>query len=205
MKKELRMGYRRATTVPIQTNIERCLVLRQQYALKMLPLLESGRRIINVDESWLGQTRFVRRHWVPADSAGSISDKEVRPRISLIVALDTEGRIWCSLTQVNTDSDVMTLLLSYMLRQLDLETPGWQEKSTILLDNASWHSNPVMKKRLAKMQLPVIYSAPYSYTTAPIERVFAHLKLGELNPMRQGTGKKYVSILFIFYTNMQTL
>ena len=53
LRKELRMGYRMAKSVALQANSERCLVLRQQYALKMLPLLESGRRIINVDESWL--------------------------------------------------------------------------------------------------------------------------------------------------------
>ena len=92
------MGYRQARSVPIQANSERCLVLRQQYALKMLPLLESGRRIINLDESWLNQTRFIRRIWVPADAAGTFTDKQVSPRISLIAALDTDGKIWCALT-----------------------------------------------------------------------------------------------------------
>ena len=111
----------------------------------------TSQRIINVDESWLNQTRFVRRLWVPTDAAGSINDKQVQPRISLIVALDTEGKMWCALTQANTDADVMTLFLRYLERQLDLETPGWQENSKILLDNAAWHTNPVMKARLAKM------------------------------------------------------
>ena len=140
MKKDLRMGYRRARTVTVQANSERCLVLRQQFALRLLPLLESGRRIINVDESWLNQTRYQRRLWVPSDAPGSFTDKQVQPRISLLVALDTEGRIWCALTQANTDADVMTLFLRYLTRQLDLETPGWQESSTILLDNAAWHT-----------------------------------------------------------------
>ena len=67
------------------------------------------------------------------------------------MALDTEGRIWCALTQANTDADVMTTFLRYLVRQLDRETPGWQEGSTILLDNAKWHTNAVMKERLAKM------------------------------------------------------
>ena len=53
MRKDMRMGYRMAKTVIIQANSERCLVQRQQYALRMLPLLESGRRLINFDESWL--------------------------------------------------------------------------------------------------------------------------------------------------------
>ena len=69
------MGYRMAKTVPIQANSERCMVQRQQYALRMIPLIESGQRIINVDESWLNQTRFVRRLWVPTDAAATYTDK----------------------------------------------------------------------------------------------------------------------------------
>ena len=79
-----------------------------------------------------------------------------------------------------------------MARQLDRETPGWQETSAILFDNASWHNKPDMKERLAKMELPIIYSGPYSYSTAPIELVFGALKLGDLNPNRLPTGKRYV-------------
>ena len=139
MKKDLGMSYRRARTVTVQANSERCLVLRQQFALRLLPLMESRRRIINVDESWLNQTRFNRKLWVPADAPGSSTDKQVQPRISVLVALDTEGRIWCALTQANTDADVMTTFLRYLTRQLDHESPGWQQNSTILLDNAAWH------------------------------------------------------------------
>ncbi len=87
----------------------------------------------------------------------------------------------------------MTLFLRHLVRQLDREDPGWEVDSLILLDNAKWHSNEVMKSRLAKMNLPIIYSAPYSYSTAPVESAFAALKLGELNPERLPTGKKSLS------------
>ena len=40
------------------------------------------------------------------------------------------------------------------------------------------------------MQLRVIWSAPYSYSTAPIELLFAGLKFGELNPQKAANGKK---------------
>ena len=156
----------------------------------MLPLLESGRRIINVDESWLNGTNFVRKIWRPTDQSATYTDKQVNPRISVLAALDTEGRIWFALTQANTDADVMTTFLRTLARQLDQETPGWQENSTILLDNATWHTNSVMMKRLGRMALPIIYSGPYSYSTAPIELVFGALKLGDLNPSRLPTGKK---------------
>ena len=141
----------------------------------MLPLLESGcfsspptHHIINVDESWLNGTRFVRRVWAPADAPATVTDKQVAPRISIIVALDTEGRIWYSLTQANTDSDVMATFLRKLMEQLDRERPGWQEDTTILLDNAAWHTTPLMKERMARMQLPTMYSGPYSYSSAPV-------------------------------------
>jgi hypothetical protein len=119
LKKEMHMGYRMAKTVPIQSNLERSLVLRQQYSLKILPMFETGRRIINVDESWLNHTRHLRRTWVPSDAPSTFREKQVTPRVSLILALDTDGRLWFSLTQVNTDTDVMTMFLRYLVRQLD--------------------------------------------------------------------------------------
>ena len=43
---------------------------------------------------------------------------------------------------------------------------------------------------MRKLELQVIWSGPYSYSTAPIEMVFAALKFGELNPDGKSTGKK---------------
>ena len=41
-----------------------------------------------------------------------------------------------------------------------------------------------------QMRLQVIYTARYCYESSPIERLFAALKLGELNPVREPTGKR---------------
>ena len=89
----------------------------------------------------------------------------------------------------------MTMFLRYLVRELDRESPGWQDNSTILLDNAAWHTNAVMRQRLARLQLPIIYTGPYSYSAAPVELVFAALKLGDLNPNRLPTGKKSLNNL----------
>jgi len=72
LKKELGLGYRIAKKVPIQCNSERCLVLRQQYALKMLELLGGKDRCINIDESWLNETNFTRKMWCPGDAAATM-------------------------------------------------------------------------------------------------------------------------------------
>ena len=64
----------------------------------MLDLLNKDIRVLNVDESWLNQTNFQRKLWAPKGRPASIINKAVAPRISLIAALDTEGRIYYSLT-----------------------------------------------------------------------------------------------------------
>ena len=56
MRKEFRLGYRKVGGIPVQANSERCLVLRQQYALRMVGVLEQGIRVINIDESWINAT-----------------------------------------------------------------------------------------------------------------------------------------------------
>jgi len=40
------------------------------------------------------------------------------------------------------------------------------------------------------MQIPIMYTAPYSYSASPIEMLFSMVKLGELNEDNESTGKK---------------
>ena len=40
-----------------------------------------------------------------------------------------------------------------------------------------------------------MYTAPYSYSAAAVEMVFAALKLGDLNPLKLPTGKKSLNNL----------
>jgi hypothetical protein len=47
------MRYSKIKKIPYQGNSQRSLVLRQQYAQKMLRVLSDNKRIINIDETWL--------------------------------------------------------------------------------------------------------------------------------------------------------
>ena len=97
MRNKLGLKYRAVKFNDVQANSERCLVLRQQYALKMLELLSTGKRIINVDESWVDCMDYTRRHWCLADQPGK-AKKPVTPRISLIAAVCSDGLALLSLT-----------------------------------------------------------------------------------------------------------
>ena len=43
----------------------------------------------------------------------------------------------------------------------------------------------------------MVWSGPYSYSTAPIEMVFGALKFGEINPEKKPTGKRVSDTSFI--------
>ena len=105
----------------------------------------------------------------------------VSPRISVIAAIDTEGHVWFALTQCNTDSNVLLTFLKALILRLDRELPGWQQETALLFDGARYHTSPEMRTHFEALDLPVIFTAPYSYSSSPIERLFAALKLGELN------------------------
>ena len=110
--------------------------------------------------------------WCPGDSAATVTQRTVTTRLSLIAALDTDGRVYFALTQANTDQNVMLAFLRHLMAKLDEEHPGWTEEWVILLDGARYHTGEEIREYLRKMQLQVIWSAPYSYTTAPIELLF---------------------------------
>ena len=160
---DFHFGYRKANSLPAQANSMRCLIQRQQYAIRMIDLLKSGKRIINIDESWINQTQYNRRMWAAADAPASSAVRLVNPRLSFLAALDTDGRVFFSLTQCNTDSDVMILFISSLCRKLDMEILDWKTDSVLLLDNAKYHVSDECQDFLKKLGVTTIYSGPYSY------------------------------------------
>ena len=126
LRNECHLSFVKAKKVQPRANSDRCRVLRQQYAIKMLEVLNQGRRVINVDETWLNESSFIRRTWAPRDGSGNVSLRSVTPRLSMIAALDNEGRAWFTLSHANTDSNIVTLFLHSLMKVLDAETPGWQ-------------------------------------------------------------------------------
>jgi len=103
MKREMKLRYHRMRKVQPRANSERCLVLRQQYALSLLQILDQGKRIINVDETWLNETSFQRMAWCRPEGTGSIPLRPISPSLAMISALDTDGRIYFALSHANTD------------------------------------------------------------------------------------------------------
>jgi hypothetical protein len=55
----------------------------------MLGLIDEGKIIINVDQSWLNMLDFRHRKWVVRGHRNSLAFKPVVPRLSVLAAIDT--------------------------------------------------------------------------------------------------------------------
>ena len=132
--------------------------------------------MINVDETWLSETSFVSKVWAARDSKGNAKLNSVAPRVSLIVAMDTEGQVWFTSSHANTDSNTFTLFLYHLKHELERECPNFLEDTYFLLDNASYHSSEETQATIKTLGFKVVYTGPYSYSACPIEMLFRNLK-----------------------------
>jgi len=92
------MRFRKVQRGPVHLNSARNLILRQQGALKFLELIDQGKILINVDESWLNECDFRRMKWREYGSTNTIPGLQLVPRITVIAALDSLGNIYLTLT-----------------------------------------------------------------------------------------------------------
>ena len=156
----------------------------------MLGVLDSGKRCICIDETWLNELDFRRMKWRARNDTNSIPKRGISPRVSVIAAIDTNGEVYFASTQVNTDADVFLLFLKKLFDKLSSEEHSWKENTVILVDGASYHHTESVRDFICKSRVTFVLSAPYSYETAPIELFFHLLKRTNLNPNRLAAGKK---------------
>ena len=110
----------------------------------------------------------------------------------MIVVLDTTCRVYVSLTQVNTNSEVMISFLSRLATVLTSEDREWRRNTVWLLDGARYHTSADTRKILKQIGVNFVISAPYSYDAAPVELYLAYYKQVQTNPDNEKTGKRYV-------------
>ena len=80
-------------------------------------------------------------------------------KVNMIAAISTEGEIYVSFLQCNTDTDVYMMFMSRLASVLTQEEPDWRSNTVFVMDGASYHkSSHEMFKHLG---MRVAISAPY--------------------------------------------
>ena len=159
------------------------------YAKKMFELLQQGKRIINIDETWLPHTDFRNKKWRSRGEPNTNAIKSLSPKVNMIAAVDTDGRVYLSLTQQNTSSDIILMFMSRLANVLSQEDKDWRNETYWLLDNAAYHKSKEVRECLLKLGVKVILSGQYAYAAAPCELFFSYYKQEDQNPDRVKTSK----------------
>ena len=124
----------------------------------------------------------------------------------MITAIDNYGEIYFSLLQNNSNNQIIELFLTYMVSLLDEQRKRWRNDTVFQLDGASWHTSRETIEVIERLKIPIIISAPYSYDAAPIERFFAYLKRGNLNPDGLSlTKSKYFDLFLILVEYLENV
>ena len=133
---------------------------------------------------------FRRRKWCPPGQNNSVAQLQILPRISMICGLDTRGKVYLSLVRANSNSQMIKVFFTHLIKVLESKEPGWRHTHVILMDNAPYHRSKDTLEFLEVMKIPCIFTGPHSYDASPIELLFAHFKAVDINPRKVKTGKK---------------
>jgi len=156
----------------------------------MLGLTQKKTIFLNMDETWIDSSDYRRMKWRPKHSTNSMPIVQLHPRISMIIAMDTLGNVYLSLTQVNTTNQVMEIYLRQLVLKLNKERIDWRSDTILCLDNASYHNSSSTMELFEELRIPVIFTGPHSYDFAPCELFFSWFKSASFNPTRLPLGKK---------------
>ena len=108
----------------------------------------------------------------------------------MIAAVDTEGRCYMSILQVNSDSEVFCLFIQKLLAKLTSEDINWRANTVIQIDQASYHKSPYTRAYLQREEVKVLLMASYAYDASVCELFFAAVKRTNINPTYIKTGKR---------------
>ena len=155
LKQDFNMSYRKVTKLAPQQNSTQNICLRAVWAKEYLSLLQRQKsRVINIDESLLNQGEYYNRIWADKRNPASVKMKSINPRISLIMALDSDGNIYSCVTQVNTTSTVMKYYLQYLTDILEREDKNFRRNTIILVDGARYHQSQALLEEVKRLALP---------------------------------------------------
>ena len=158
--------------------------------MKLIVMMHSGKRVINIDESTMDQGRFLRQSWGVRGQKSTFTVKPFGFKLSLVAAIDTFGSAYFALSQSNVGSEVFSIFMLRLSEILDAEDGEWRANTVIVVDGAKYHRSEETRAALAALRAPVLMAGPYGYDASPCEKLFAHLKVGDLNPGDIATGKK---------------
>ena len=169
-------------------------------------MLRTEATIINIDETWIDYVDFRRRSWKLPGQSNSIAVKQVMPRLSLIVAVSSNGDVYASMLQSNMDSGNFSMFVRHLSNILDQGASNWREKTIITMDGAPYHMSSESMAIYKSLDLPIMFNPPHAYNVSPAELVFAAVKSKNLNLGGLKTSKSnFHNVMVIIFERLKAI
>ena len=127
--------------------------------------------MLYIDESNFSDGSFYHKLWTPRGVSSKIRQKQIQPRVTMIVVADSKGGLYSSHFQCNANQYTFMLVLYEFVALLDSEDANWREKGIFLCDNARFHHAKGVKELFRKLRMGVLFSSPHSPAIIPVEMV----------------------------------
>ena len=102
----------------------------------------------------------------------------------MLLALDSTGQSYLTLTQSNSNSSIMELFVRGLVKKLDAQDVNWRDYMVFLLDNAPYHTSNDTLETMKSLNVPLLFFGPHSYDAAPCELWYGWFKTADINPNR---------------------
>lgn len=183
------MSYRKVINYGVDRNLDVHKVKRHHYSKEMIELMAKETRILNIDESSYDKWEYNYLSWCKKGQRNTQKQVRIVPAVSLIAVTDSNGNIYSSLHQSNSNENTTMLVITELVSILDIEDDCWRENSVLLLDNCRPHKSKNVQKLLRDLRVPTLFASPYSANQCPVEMIFSQLKKGDHNPQKRKTTK----------------
>ena len=135
-----------------------------------------GVLLANVDESSFSRSVKSNYSWLPANRGSGIVNVNANGRTSMLCALLSNGSwIWQLVDETVTAQD-FGLFLFLLSTYIKSNFPAFEERTTLVLDNASIHLTHSTKNIATKYGMKILGLPPYWPHLAPVEFVFGLVK-----------------------------
>ena len=158
---QMGLRYRKIHHVPLKANSDRNLILRQRWAMKVIENDHKGRVYLNIDETWLGMCDFRRQKWRVRGTNNSVPAFSLAPRVTMLVAADSLGNVYFSLSQSNSNYELFGIFMQQLVLKLDKERPNWRKNTIVTLDGAAYHRAVDTRDLFEYLEIPVAMLGPY--------------------------------------------
>ena len=176
MKEELKLSYKIGKSRPALYDLDRNILLKSYFTIKVIKLLPFIDVIVNIDEAWFSRTTAAKRSWLRRGMDETITNIKHSGSLSLISAITSSGWSFNATVAGSINSRLFIDYLKEILSFLTEQQGVMKEKTLILMDNASFHRAKIVMEFLDSCGVCVAFIPPYSPELAPVEKYFGILK-----------------------------